>query len=77
LRKEIRDFVEAQPEVDRVVNMLTQQFGAYMMVALKVKMLPVSSDKALVAAINEIEERMQRRFTSPQLKYSFFEPDAG
>ena len=70
LRKEIRDFVEAQPEVDRVVNMLTQQFGAYMMVALKVKMQPMNSDKALLAAINEIEERMQRRFTSPQRPHS-------
>jgi cation diffusion facilitator family transporter len=77
LREAIREFVEAQPEVERVVNMITQQFGAYMMVALKVKMQPMRSDKALVAAINEIEERMQRRFTSPQLKYSFFEPDAG
>jgi cation diffusion facilitator family transporter len=77
LREEIREFVEAQPEVERVVNMITQQFGAYMMVALKVKMQPMSSDKALVEAINEIEERMQRRFTAPQLKYSFFEPDAG
>jgi cation diffusion facilitator family transporter len=77
LREEIREFVEAQPEVERVVNMITQQFGAYMMVALKVKMRPMNSDKALIAAINDIEERMQRRFTSPQLKYSFFEPDAG
>lgn len=77
LRKEIRAFVEAQPEVDRVVNMITQQFGDYIMVALKVKMKRTSSDTALVSAINEVEERMQRRFTSPQLRYSFFEPDLG
>lgn len=77
LRAEIQAFVEAQPEVERVVNMLTQQYGDYVMVALKVKMKRVESDLALVAAINEIEERMQTRFTSPQLKYSFFEPDEG
>lgn len=77
LRAEIREFVNAQPEVDRVVNMITQQFGDYFMLALKVKMKPMPSDTALVAAINEVEERMQRRFTSPKLKYSFFEPDAG
>jgi len=77
LRAEIRAFVEAQPEVERVVNMITQQFGDYMMVALKVKMAPMPSDVALVAAINEVEERLQRRFTRPQLRFSFFEPDAG
>jgi hypothetical protein len=48
-----------------------------MMVALKVKTRPISSDEALVAAINEIEERMRRRFALPQLKCSSFEPDAG
>jgi hypothetical protein len=47
------------------------------MVALKVKMKRMESDVALVAAIDEIEERMQQRFTSPRLKYSFFEPDLG
>lgn len=77
LRAEIRAFVEAQPEVERVVNMITQSFGAYMMVALKCKMAPMPSDVALVKAINEVEERLQQRFTSPKLKYSFFEPDAG
>ncbi|MDB5859600.1 MAG: cation diffusion facilitator family transporter [Ramlibacter sp.] len=77
LRSEIQAFVEAQPEVERVVNMLTQQYGDYIMVALKVKMRRMESDLALVAAINEIEERMQHRFTNPRLKYSFFEPDLG
>lgn len=77
LRAEIRAFVNEQPEVDYVVNMITQQFGDYFMLALKVKMKPMPSDVALVAAINEVEERMQRKFTSPRLKYSFFEPDAG
>jgi hypothetical protein len=51
--------------------------GSLIMVALKVKMKRTASDIALVEAINEMEERMQRRFTSPQLKYSFFEPDKG
>lgn len=77
LRREIRAFVEAQPEVERVVNMITQQFGDYIMVALKVKLKRMESDIALVSAINEIEERMQKKFVRPQLKYSFFEPDLG
>lgn len=77
LRAEIRAFVNEQPEVERVVNMITQQFGDYFMLALKVKMKPMPSDVALVSAINDVEERLQKRFTSPKLKYSFFEPDAG
>ena len=77
LRAEIRAFVEAQPEVEHVVNMITQQFGDYIMVALKVKMKRAESDLALVSAINEVEERMQAHFVSPRLKYSFFEPDLG
>lgn len=77
LRAEIRAFIEAQPEVDRVVNLITQQFGDYIMVAVKAKMNRFDSDIALVAAINNVEERMQRQFTSPRLTYSFFEPDLG
>jgi cation diffusion facilitator family transporter len=77
LRAQIHAFVEAQPEVDRVVNMLTQQYGDYIMVALKVKMKRTGSDLDLIAAIDAVEERMQQRFTSPQLRYSFFEPDKG
>ena len=77
LRAEIRAFLEAQPEVERVVNLITQQFGDYMMVAVKAQMKRFESDIALVAAINDLEERMQRRFTSPRLRYSFFEPDLG
>lgn len=77
LQLEIRAFVEAQPEVDRVVNIITQQYGEYMMVALKVKMARFESDLALVSAINDVEERMQQKFAAHKLKYSFFEPDAG
>lgn len=75
VRQDLVAFVEAQPEVEHVVNMITQQFGDYMMVALKVRMKRFATDVALVQAINDVEERMQKRFTSPKLKYSFFEPD--
>jgi cation diffusion facilitator family transporter len=77
LEAEIRAFVETQPEVEHVVNMITQDYGTYIMVALKVKMKRMPSDIALVSAINDVEERMQRRFTAPRLRFSFFEPDLG
>jgi cation diffusion facilitator family transporter len=77
LEAEIRAFVESQPEVEHVINMITQDYVTYIMVALKVQMRRMPSDLALVSAINEVEERMQSRFTAPRLRFSFFEPDVG
>jgi cation diffusion facilitator family transporter len=74
-RKLIEAFVTDQPEVDRVVNIITFQWGDDFAVAVKAKMAPMPSADALVSAINDVEERMQAHF--PGLRWSFFEPDAG
>lgn len=44
-------------------------------VALKVKMAAMPSADALVSAVNQVDDRLQKRF--PQIQYSFFEPDNG
>jgi cation diffusion facilitator family transporter len=75
MRRAIHDYIAAQPEVDRVINIITFQWGDEMAVAIKAKMAPMPSADALVAAINEVEERMQAHF--PLMRWSFFEPDAG
>lgn len=80
VRRDIKAFLEAQPEVSEVINMITEQHGTYMMVAVKVRMsdaLMSGTGKDLVKAVNDVEERMQANFTSPELRYSFFEPDLG
>ena len=69
---EIIEFLEKQPEVEKVINIITQQFGKDIMVALKVHMKKAGSDVDLVRNIDSVEERMQKEFN---IKWSFFEPD--
>lgn len=69
----MRDHLEAQPEVRRVFNLLTQQLGGEIMLAVKAQMAPQASDMALVEAINRVEKGLRDAF--PQLRWIFFEPD--
>lgn len=69
---EIIAFLNSQPEVDHVINIITQQYGKDIMVALKVHMKKAGSDVDLVRNIDSVEERMQKQF---KIKWSFFEPD--
>ncbi|RZL01406.1 MAG: cation diffusion facilitator family transporter [Rubrivivax sp.] len=75
MRAAIAEFVAKQPEVEQVVNLITFQLGDQIAVAVKAKMVAMPSADALVAAIDEVEERLQAHF--PALRWSFFEPDAG
>jgi cation diffusion facilitator family transporter len=65
--------IEAEPEVMQVINFITLQWGAQLMIAVQAQMRPQPSDRALVAAINAIEAGIQQRW--PQAVWSFFEPD--
>jgi len=70
---EMRSFLEAQPEVKQVYNLLTMQFGPDAMVAIKAKMQPQASDIAMVKAINKVEAGFRKQFDS--VRWMFFEPD--
>jgi cation diffusion facilitator family transporter len=70
--EEIIQWLEAQPEVKKVINIITQQYGKDAMVALKVEMNKAGSDVDLVKNIDAVEDRMQKKFN---IKWSFFEPD--
>lgn len=69
---EIIEFLEKQPEVDHVINIITQHYGKDIMVAVKVHMKKAGSDVDLVRNIDSVEDRMQKQFG---IKWSFFEPD--
>jgi divalent metal cation (Fe/Co/Zn/Cd) transporter len=69
----IRACLLEQPEVASVYNLLTQQLGADVMVAVKAHMRAAPSDVALVEAINRVERTLRERF--PQIRWLFFEPD--
>ncbi|PXX44789.1 cation diffusion facilitator family transporter [Undibacterium pigrum] len=69
----IRAHITNHPQVDHVINLITLQWGEQLMIAVQAKMRPQGSDKALVAAINEVEAGIQSQW--PQVKWCFFEPD--
>ena len=61
------------PEVIELYNLLTQQFGSEIMVAIKARMQPQGSEVALVEAINRVEAGFRMAF--PEVAWLFFEPD--
>lgn len=73
MREDITGFLEAQDEIDSVINLITLQLGAQIMVAIKAKMKPVETVDQLIRNINRCEVALKKH--NPQVKWSFFEPD--
>ena len=69
----MKSHLTAAPEVLELYNVLTQQFGGEIMVAVKARMKPQGSEVALIEAINRIEATFHVAF--PEVKWIFFEPD--
>ena len=69
----MKSHLTAAPEVLELYNVLTQQFGGEIMVAVKARMKPQGSEVALIEAINRIEAGFHVAF--PEVKWIFFEPD--
>lgn len=72
-REALIAFINARPEVDVVLNVITLQMGPDVMVAVKARMAPAPDQTALVQAINRVEHAMKAQF--PDIRWSFFEPD--
>ena len=72
-RAELLAFLNARTEVAEVLNLITLQMGPDVMVAVKARMQPVASDRALIDAINTVEAAMKAEFDD--VRWSFFEPD--
>jgi cation diffusion facilitator family transporter len=69
----MREHLAGHEEVESVYNLLTQQMGRDVMVAVKARMRPAASAEALIAAINRVELSFRAAF--PQVQWLFFEPD--
>lgn len=69
----IKSHIEGRPEVERVIHLITLQWGEQLMVAVQAKMQRQSSDVALIDAINMVEQSIQERW--PQARWCFFEPE--
>jgi cation diffusion facilitator family transporter len=72
-RAELLAFLNARTEVAEVLNLITLQMGPDVMVAVKARMQPATSDRALIDAINTVEAAMKAEFDD--VRWSFFEPD--
>lgn len=72
-RKEIKIFLKARPEIDKILNLITIQLGPMIMVAVKAKMAKVESVDQLIDNINTCEVELKKSNSS--IQWVFFEPD--
>lgn len=73
LKTEMIAALEKQPDVKKVLNLVSLQMGNDVMIAVKVEMKPLGTDVALLAAINRAEVAFRAAY--PQVAFLFFEPD--
>ena len=73
LLAKMKKYLTDQPEILELYNVLTQQFGSEIMVAVKARMKPQGSEVAMIEAINRIEAGFHVAFSDVQ--WIFFEPD--
>lgn len=74
IKAEMESFLTERPEIDQLYNLLSMQMGHDAMVAVKAKMHPTGSEKALISTINRVESEFRQAF--PQVLWLFFEPDS-
>jgi len=72
-RAAILDFLLAQEEISRVLNLITLQLGHDVMLAVKAEMRSYPTQTEMIEAINRCEKKVKTAF--PQIIWSFFEPD--
>jgi cation diffusion facilitator family transporter len=72
-RKQMLEFLNDRPEIEKIFNLLTLQMGNDVMVAVKAKMAGRHSGDELIAAINACEAAFKKNF--PETMWLFFEPD--
>jgi cation diffusion facilitator family transporter len=72
-RQAMCDFLEARPEIARVISLITLQLGNEAMVSVQAQMREANSVEALMQEINTVERALKAEF--PEVRWSFFEPD--
>lgn len=74
---EIQEAIDAilaeDPDVEKIFNTITIQFGPDTMLAVKIKMNPTLTINEAVEHINDLERNLKARI--PKLKWCFVEPD--
>jgi cation diffusion facilitator family transporter len=70
---EIKELLEGRDEIEQVLNLITLQLGAQVMVAVKAKMSKVDTVDQLIHNINTCEKALKK--SNPAIQWIFFEPD--
>lgn len=73
IQAQMLTLLDERPEIETVLNLLTMQLGADVMVAVKARMWMTGSEQQLIANINTCEQALKAAF--PQVHFVFFEPD--
>jgi cation diffusion facilitator family transporter len=69
----IRLSLDSNPEIEKVLNLITFQLGNQVMVAVKAKMKDPGSADQMISNINKCEAELRK--INPAIKWVFFEPD--
>ncbi len=73
VEEDIKEFIENQEGIDQVLNLITVQLGAQIMLAVKAKMSDAESVSKMISNINQCEKALKEHNTS--IQWVFFEPD--
>jgi cation diffusion facilitator family transporter len=74
VRRALRAFLVARPEIHRISSLITLQHGEDLVVTVKAQMRATASSRELVDAIDRCEASLKAAF--PQVRWVFFEPVA-
>lgn len=69
----LRAYIQSQPEVDRVLSLITLQLGNEVMMSVQAVMKERDTVTDFIQQINAIERRIKGEF--PEIRWSFFEPE--
>jgi cation diffusion facilitator family transporter len=72
-QKQMREFLDARPEITQVISLITLQLGNEVLVSVQAHMREEHSVAALTEQINTVERALKQSF--PEVRWSFFEPD--
>ena len=73
LQEKVRRFLVDREEISEVLNLITLQYGADVVIAVKARMTENVSAPVMLKAINRCERALRAAF--PQVRWLFFEPD--
>jgi cation diffusion facilitator family transporter len=72
-QRQIRDFLDRRPEIERVISLITLQLGNEAMVSVQAQIREQGGMAGMVEQINAVERALKQSF--PEVRWSFFEPD--